>query len=376
MLTMCSAPMMILVGGLLGARIAPAPELATLPLAAIIVGTAASLIPAVLLMKRIGRKAGGYVGFGFGLAGALIGMQAARMGSFWLLIAGALCFGASIAFAQQFRFAALESLRDPEDFGKALSVMMLGGVVSAFLGPELGVRGRDLLHSPHGYAGSFLLLGGLLAIAMGLFAWFRNPAPPATETMEAGRPLGSILASPFFLVALVASASSYGVMSFVMTATPISMRELCGLDLSDTKRVIQIHIACMFLPSLAGGYLMRRWGASRMMMAGAVLYAGMMGVGLSGQATLHYGAALVLLGIGWNFLFVSGTALLPRAYRPTERFKAQAAHDFAVFAIQATASLGSGWFLYRFGWDALIWACLPALLAAFGAGWWSWSKGQ
>ncbi len=361
---------MVFVGGLLGKELAPSPKWATLPLTAIILGTALSTIPAAMLMKRIGRKRGSYVGFGFALLGTFLAMQASLLGSFELFIASALVLGVNLAFSQQFRFAALESLDSPKDFPLALSVLMLGGIVSAFLGPELGLAGKDLIPSPHGYAGSFLLLGGVIVLSMILFAWFVEPEAREEVGNQPARPMRVIVANPIFVVAIGAGAVGFGVMSLVMTATPLNMHELCGFDLVSTKRVIQGHIASMFLPSLFGGFLIKRFGIGRILLAGACLYLVMMAIGLAGQELIHFWGTLILLGIGWNFLFVGGTALLPIAYRATERFKAQAINDFVVFGVQATASLGAGWLLFGFGWTVLIWTCLPGIIfAAAGAAW-------
>lgn len=373
---MSSAPLMVFVGGLLGRQLAPSPKWATLPLTALILGTAISTIPAAMLMKRVGRKRGSYVGYGFALLGSLLAMQAALSASFALFLTSALLLGVNLAFAQQFRFAALESLEDPDDFPTAFSVMMLGGLVSAFLGPEIGLLGKDLIASPHGYAGSFLLLSGLILASMAFFSLFREPIVPSQESEEPARSIVAIARNPFFFIAILASGVSFGVMSFVMTATPLNMHELCGIDLSVTKRVIQGHLASMFLPSLFGGWLIKRLGVGRVLLGGSILYGGMMVVGLAGQALLHFWGSLILLGVGWNFLFLGGTTLLPKAYRLSERFKAQAFNDLAVFGLQAIASLGAGWFLFEFGWSVLIWACLPAVLAVAVAAVWLIRKGQ
>ena len=367
---------MVFVGGLLGKHLAPSPKLATLPLTALILGTALSTIPAAMLMKRVGRKRGSYVGYILALLGTFLAMQAALNASFGLFLSGAFLLGANLAFAQQFRFAALESLDDPNDFPTAFSVMMLGGIVSAFLGPEIGLSGKDLLDSPHGYAGSFLLLAGLILISMTVFALFKEPVVSNREGEEPARPVLEIARSPLFFIAILASGVSFGVMSFVMTATPLNMHEICGIDLSSTKRVIQIHIASMFLPSLFGGWLIKRLGIGRVLLAGSVVYGGMMAVGLAGQELMHFLGSLILLGVGWNFLFTGGTALLPKTYRNSERFKAQAFNDFAVFGVQAIASLGAGWFLFEFGWSILVWACLPAVAAVGIAGLWLIRKGE
>lgn len=367
---MSGVPMTILVSGLLGARIAPSAKLATLPLAVTILGIACSTIPAALLNRRLGRKRSGFLGFACLAAGGASGWMAASSASFAWLLAGSALIGASVAFAQQFRFAALESLERPEDAGAALSILMSGGLVAAYVGPELGALGKDLLPSPHGFAGSFALLIVLAGLASVAFAFYREPPAAAEPEKGAGRPLKRLMASPLFLIALGAGAASYVVMSFVMTATPISMQELCGFSLEETKRVIQSHIFAMFLPSLAGGFLIRRVGLGGMVSIGALGFGAAIAFGLAGERFGHFWGALVALGLGWNFLFVGGTALLPRAYEPAERFKAQAANDFVVFGCQAAASLSAGWFLYSFGWEAMLWTCAPVALAALGAGLW------
>jgi len=154
-------------------------------------------------------------------------------------------------------------------------------------------------------------------------------------------------------------------MSFVMTATPINMYELCGFEIGDTKRVIQTHIACMFLPSFFSGWLLKKFGPEKLLIAGALIYGVMMLLALGGQSFLHFWTSLIFLGIGWNFLFLSGTSLLPLSYQPNERFRVQAANDFIVFATQAVASLSAGWFLFQYGWNILIWTCIVPIIAVF-----------
>ncbi len=369
-LSMSTSPLLVFVGGFLGKELAPSPQWATVPLTGMIVGTAVSTVPAAMLMRRFGRKRGSFIGFGFALTGTTLAFQAALIGNFWLFLASAVLMGTNLAFTAQFRFAALESLKDPADFPLALSVLMLGGLIAAFLGPELGLAGKDLVASPHGFAGSFLCLGGLIVVSMILFTLFSEPVVNVVESKAPSRTLSQIVSNPIFAIAVGACAISFLVMSLVMTATPLNMHEICGIDLSHTKRVLQGHIASMFLPSLAGGYLMKRFGIGKMLLAGAVLYGGMMLFSLRGQELIHFWGALLALGVGWNFLFIGGTALLPRAYRESERFMVQAFNDLIMFGCQALGAIGAGWFLFGFGWNVLIWTCLPAIiLSALGAIW-------
>lgn len=356
--------MMILVGGLLAAKIAPTPKLATLPQASLIVGTACSTIPVALLLRRFGRKRGSLLGYLFSLASAAFGFAAAMQNSFPLLVVTGVCMGVAVAFWQQFRFAALESVNDPSLNGPVLSVMMGSGLISAFLGPEIGARGSNAFSSLPTYAGSFLLLGGLVLLSLILFRFYRETVINAVAADERPRPLRAIVTSPRFFIPSLCAAIGFGVMSFVMTATPLTMHEVCGFDLGDTKKVIQSHIIAMFLPSIFSGGLMKRFGVGRVMAVGAALYAVVVLIGLAGAELMHFWGSLVLLGVGWNFLFLGGTALLPQSYRDSERFKAQAVNDFVVFGSQAVAALSSGWFVFSFGWRGLMFACLPFLCLA------------
>ena len=365
---MSCAPFLILAGGLIGAQLAPTAELATLPIAMMIVGSALATIPTVMVLKRFGRKRGSYVGYAIQLLGIGAVFYATLNASWAALLVGTALMGVSFAFAQQYRFAALESLKNKDDFGTALAVMMSGGLVAAYVGPELAASGRDLIESATGYAGSCLLLAGVCCVGALIFGLFKDPVIEE-ETVEGhGRSLLEIARGRFFLISIVVTAVAFGVMSLVMTATPVNMNELCGYSLMDSKWVIQSHLAAMFLPSFLTPLLMRKLGQSTLMMIGAAIYVGMIVVALMGQEFMHFWWALILLGVGWNFLFVTGTALLPRSYRASERFKTQALNDFIVFGIQATASLSAGWLLFSFSWEVLVWVCLPAALLALAGG--------
>lgn len=359
--SMTAAPLVILIGGLVGARLAPSPELATLPVAVLILGTAVSTLPASLLMQKVGRRLGFLTGNAVAIAGCLLGYLALHQTSFGLLLLATACLGFNIAFVNQYRFAAMESV-STERHGQAVSWLLLGGIFAAIVGPEAGARGETLTATP--YAGSFLLLAALQLVSTLLLTFgFRDPVMTADTTKADGRPWSRLLAQPLLWLALLSGAVAYSVMSLVMTAAPISMHEFDHHSLALTKGAIQAHILAMFLPSLATATLIRRFGPQMLLVAGLVIYAGMIVVSLSGRGLGHYGGSLILLGIGWNFLFVAGTALLPRTYVGKERFRVQAVNDFLVFGTQAIASLGAGWFLFQFGWNTLIWITLPLVCA-------------
>ena len=360
--SMTAPPLVILIGGLVGARIAPSPGLATLPLAMLVLSTALSTIPASLIMRRLGRRLGFLTGNLVAISGALLGMWALLQESFTLLLVASACLGFNMAFVNQYRFAAMEGVEEGRQ-GQAVSFLLLGGIFAALIGPEAGARGEQLLTQP--YAGSFLLLALLQAVVTLLLLFgFRNTQVSGSTSMEdKGRAWSALLSQPLLWLALLAGVVSYSVMSLVMTAAPISMHDMDHHSLAATKTTIQAHILAMFVPSLATGWLIRRFGPVRLLVAGLSIYGFMIVAGLSGRTLGHYGTTLILLGIGWNFLFVAGTSLLPHCYQGNERYRVQALNDFLVFGTQAAASLGAGWLLFQLGWSPLLWATVPAVLA-------------
>lgn len=350
--------MMVLITGLLGAAIAPDPKMATLPAAMLIVGTASATIPAALWMQKVGRKLGMATGIILALIGAGLAYHAAITSNFWLLVTGMVLFGFNAAFTQQGRFIILENSSGDKQQADGLTLGLLANLFAAVLGPWLGAFGRDMVDSPAGFAGSFALAAGVLIVGLGVLSQFKNLAVSQSAQSGSGRPLLSIARQPIFLIAMGSAAIGYGVMSLVMTATPISMHQMSGHSLDHTRFVIQSHIVAMFLPSLLSGYLVKRGLRTSLLVTGLALYLFVVAIGFRGIEVMHYWWALVLLGIGWNLLFLTSTALLPKAYREEERFKAQALNDFLIFSIQALAAFGAGWLLFNLGWNSVLWIAL------------------
>jgi len=365
-LMMAGTSLMVLLAGIIGTTFAPSTDLATLPIALVVVGLAASTLPTGKLLNRFGRRPI-FIAYGFIAVGAaVLAMESLATGSFAGFCAAAALMGWAGAAGHQYRFAALEAV--PAELApKATSVLLFGGILAAFIGPEIAVRGRYLLATE--YAGSFLLLMLSYAAGIVLISLHREPALSVTARSGAGRPLGEILRSPVVILAISAAALGYGVMSLLMTATPISMHGHGGHSLEATKFVIQSHIAAMYLPSLLYATLFARLGFRGMLWAGIGVYLACLVIALIDTDFLHYWVALVLLGVGWNFLFLSGTNLLSHGYRPEERFRVQSVNDFLVFSVQAIASLGSGWLLYHWGWEGVVYVCVPAVVA-FGVFLW------
>jgi len=364
-LALSSASMMVMAGGLLGAEIAPSPQYATIPLTLMILSTAAGVFPAALLMKRYGRRIGTLMGLTCAVIGALIAAFSAIHQDFYGLILGAVSLGFSMAFVAQMRFAVIESLAEVKDIPKAISILMIGSMFAAVLGPEVAVLGKDWINSPFGYAGSFVGLAVMIIISMLLVSTLAPIGVAEQKQDLKQRPLLQIIKQPMFVIAVCAGAVAYGVMSYVMTASPLSMHQINHHDLASTKWVIQSHIIAMYLPSLFSAVLIGYFGVSRLMAMGTLVYLVVIIVGLSGQAVMHYWWAMVFLGIGWNFLYTAGTVLLPETYHSSERFKVQATNDFIIFFIQAIASLAAGWILFQWGWDGLIKLVIPAVVLMF-----------
>ncbi len=272
-LVMAASPVIVFIGGILATSMNADPALVTLPVTVMILGVASAAIPAALLAKKQGRRFATYTGFSIGLFGTLLAMVAALNASFELFVLASLLFGASTAFIQQLRFAAIESISDCKDVPTVLSILMLSGIFSAFLGPEIAVTAKDWLSSPHGYAGSFLFLAGLFVVAMVLMLKFKNPEIIQSENQGEVRPLSEIIKQPIFIIAILSAAIGFALMSYLMTATPLSMHHLHGHSLHDTKWVIQSHIAAMFIPSLFTALLVKRIGLKNLMLTGTIIYA-------------------------------------------------------------------------------------------------------
>lgn len=346
-----TGPLVVFIGGFIGIQLAPSATLATLPISCMIAGIAVFTYPVIRLMSHLGRKRGFVFTTVFGVLNCLFAAFAIEQHSFWLLCTAIFLFGVPLAANQQCRFAAMESVR-PEQAGTAVSVLLLAGLVAAFIGPEIGALGHQLLTSP--FSASFLLLAVAMLTALAFIAGLVPTDAQFSSAQQPPRAIGDILRQPLFWVALSAAACGFAVMSFIMTATPISMHVHHHYDMQQTKVVIQSHIVAMYLPSLFGAWLIQRIGAIKMLVIGIIAMFICLLIGLAGQQYVHYWLALVLLGVGWNFMFVSGTTLLPRCYQPEEKYRVQGINDLSVFASQAVASLSAGLVLTYTGWHGIL----------------------
>ena len=308
------------VTALTGASLTDDAAMATLPLALQFVGTMAATIPASLLMGRVGRRSGFSIGQTIGVVFALLSAYAVYQGYFWLFAVGSAGLGVHNAFWQYLRFAASEAVSRPKR-ARAISYVLAGGVVAAVAGPWLATHSRDLMN-PVLFAGSYAVLAGLCAATILLLQTVRFRSPEFAESAPGGRPLMEIVLTPIFITAVLSSALGYGVMVLVMTATPLAMVGH-GFHFSDAAFVIQWHVLGMFVPSFFTGKLIDRFGVTAIITVGVFLNLGAMILNLSGVTLENFWIALVLLGTGWNFMYIGGTTLLTESYRPEERAKVQ-----------------------------------------------------
>lgn len=351
---------LVTLGGIIGSSLSSNPAFATLPVSMMVVSVAATTIPASMLMRRVGRRAGFAMSSISAAVSVLLAAHALQEASFGWFVLSAAVFGINMAFSQQYRYAAAESVAT-RYAGRAISLVLLGAIGGAFLGPELVSRGAAWSDTP--YVGTLLCLAVLYVIQALLFS-FLIPlrGEQGSVVTGVGRPLSEIIRQPLFIVSVLCGTAAYGVMTLIMTATPLSMHINDGYALDETARVIRSHVIAMYLPSLVSGFLLERVGTVRFMAAGAIALLAASMVGLQGHSMMHYWWALVLLGVGWNFLYVGGTTMLTLTYTLEERFRAQAVNEFSVFGTSATASLLAGTVIHLYGWHTLVMLPLPLLI--------------
>ena len=355
-----AAPVTVFLSGIIGSQISPIKSLATLPMSISIIGIAIGSIIASKLMSLIGRKNGFIIASIGNSIFSILAAYSIFIQNFFLFCFANLLIGIGMAFTHQYRFAAAESV-DKSIAPKAISILLFGGIISAFLGPSLANYTKDLI-SENLYVGSYLSLAFLTFIPSILFLFYESKSKIETSLEYIGRGYLELLSQPKFLQALIASAFGYAIMTFLMTATPISMHVMENFSLSKTSFVIQFHVASMFLPSLITGHLIKKFGHSNIMYVGLVFYSITIIASFFEQTFFNYMFALIFLGLGWNFLFISGTSLLTLTYREEEKFKAQGLNDFIVYSVHALGSLSAGIFLTLTNWKIMNIMCVPFMI--------------
>jgi MFS family permease len=363
---------MVLLAGIIGARLAPDAKLATLPVTCGVIGIAMATLPAALAMQRFGRKRIFVAAQLWAAGGAVLAAYSLTLASFPLYCAASFIIGSQLAFMAQYRFAAAESV-EPERVSQVVATVMLGTLGAALIAPWLVIELRGW--SGTEYVGSFLALACAYLLGIATLQGYREPLARHDQATGEARPLSRIARQPALTIAVTASAVGYLVMVMIMTATPVSMHVVDRHSVEQTALVIQSHVLSMYLPSLLSGWLIARLGVLRMMTAGVLSGALCVAVAASGHSVTNYWGALVALGLGWNLLYVSGTTLLTRTYRPSERFKVQGLNDLVLFSISAIVSLLAGVLLSAVGWRVLNGIALaPLAIAMMGIGMLFWRR--
>ena len=354
-----AAPVTIFLSGIIGSQLTSIKVLSTLPTSMMIVGTALFTIFASKIMSHIGRQKGFILACILTSLSALIAAYAIYIDSFYLYCITCFTIGNGLAFTHQYRFAAAESV-DKDMIPRAISIIMLAGILSAIIGPNVAIFFKDIIEG-YTFVGSYLALSVLTTIPIFALFFFKQAAPNQKKVIVPGRSYRELLKVPRFTQSIVVAAMAYAIMSFLMTATPISMHTIDGHSVAATGYVIQSHIVAMFLPSLLTGKLIKRFGHSSVIYAGVLFLFLTMLMSLFEHTYINYLISLISLGLGWNFLFITSTSLLVVSYKEHERFKAQGFNDIMVFSMQATASLSAGFVLSLLGWQIMNIICIPFL---------------
>ena len=344
---------------LVGFEIADNKALATLPISFHLIGTMLAGIPASLLMKRVGRRYGFMIGTGIGASGALAATLSIIYSNFALFCASIFCLGILSGFTQLYRFTAADVV-SKEFRTKAVSLVLCGGIIAGFIGPTVASKARDLIADAP-FAGSYLFVILFHVLIVAILFVIRLPQPSVEEQSGEQRPLKVIFSQPKFIVAVLTSMIGYGVMSMIMTATPLAMTNGSGHHFSDAAFVIQWHVVGMFAPSFFTGSLIHRFGALPIIFTGILLNLLCIGINFAGTDVLNYWSALILLGMGWHFMFVAGTTMVTETYRPAEKAIVQGVNDFFVFGAAAISSLLSGVAQTTLGWEAVNLGTIPLL---------------
>ncbi len=357
-----AATITVFLSGIIGSQITSINSLSTLPTALYVVGTAIFTILAARIMSKIGRRLGFIFAALGSSAASLLAAFAISQQSFILFCISCLILGMGAAFNHQYRFAAAESV-EKEKVPNAISILMLAGIVSSFLGITLANYTKNLIPD-HLYVGSYLLLAVFTFMPAIFFIFYKNNEKTKIDFNNKynGRRLSEIIFQPKFLQAIIAATFAYVVMSFLMTATPLSMHVMEKMSLENTGLVLQFHLVAMFLPSLITGHLIKKFGHSNIMYIGVLFFVVTIILSLFEQTFANYMVALIFLGLGWNFLFISGTSLVVLTYKEEDKFRVQGINDLIVFSTMALASLSAGILLSLTSWTTMNLICIPFLV--------------
>ncbi|WP_113326039.1 MFS transporter [Agrobacterium cavarae] len=347
-----AGPLSFSVGALAGYQLLGADKsLATAPLTGFNIGVALGAVAVALAARFLGRKAGFILGALLCSTGGALAAVALFRTDFWLFALGLMLIGLAGGFTQKIRFAAADA--SPSFYKpKAISWILAGGIVSAIVGPQLAIFGKDVL-APVTFAGTFIALVPLGLLAAGILCFLKLPELKQTVSSAPARPLFEIIATRRFITGMICGIGSYALMTFMMTGAPLAMVIGCGFPSELATLGIQWHVLAMFGPSFFTGVLITRFGAEKVVAAGLVILMACAIVAHMGVELWNFWLALILLGAGWNFGFIGATSIVSSSYRPHEADKVQGFHDIILFGTVALSSFSSGQVFTAWGWSVM-----------------------
>ena len=356
-----NSTVIVAIGGIAGAILAPDPTLATLPITLMAVGMWIGTLPVGMLAKAYGRRSALQIGSACGALAGIISSAAMLRGSFALLLIGSFCGGLYAAAHQSYRFAATDTA-SMQFRAKAVARVLAGGMFAAVIGPQIVILTKDIWPA-YLFAGTFLVQSACAVLAGAVLSLLKLPQPAVARSLGEGRRLAEIIGKPRFIVAVACGVASYVVMNMMMTAAPLAM-VMCHHSVGEAALGIQWHVIGMYAPSFFTGALIARFGLPAVVATGLLLIAVAAAIGVLGIALWNFWAALALLGAGWNFAFVGATTLVIECHGPRERNKAQAFNDFLIFGSMAVGSFSSGALLASYGWTAVNEVVFPVVVVA------------
>jgi MFS family permease len=336
--------------GLVGTILSTNSALATIPLSLQFLTIALTLIPVSLLMGKFGRRPMFLIGALCAFIGCLIIAFSILSKSFSLFILGSILLGFSQANQQFYRYAAADNVSSNLK-SKAISLVLAGGVIAAIVGPEISKYSFDFFPN-YIYLASYLFAALIQILNFIILVFIKIEKPKLNQNPI--RPLSSILFQKQLIIAILAAAIGYSLMSFIMTATPLQIVNVCKLGDEASASVIQWHVIAMFTPSFFTGFIIMKLGSRKVMMIGVLIYIVSISFAIIGQTFQHFWMSLFLCGLGWNFLYVGGSDVIAKSALPEERAKVQGVTDFIIFSFVAIGSFFAGVLHTKIGWEIMM----------------------
>ena len=350
----------VLLGGIITSQIMLKDSLATLPMTLMIIGIAISAPIASRFMSIWGRQKGFLFSSVLSCFALILCSIAIYSQNFFIFAIGNFLIGSSQAFIHQYRFAASESVKK-EFIPRSISIILLLGIISALLSSNFAEYFKDFFPN-NLFLGSYIFLSFTAIIPFFILFFYEDIRNTNEHSKLKIETIFKLLKNIKIIQSIVSAGLGYFTMAIIMTATPLHMHLVNKFTLFETSIVIQLHVIGMFLPSLFSGDLIKRFGNTNIIYAGVVILFLSILTNTFFDFYYSYMLGLILLGVGWNFLFVSGSSLLVVSYEEKDKFTAQGLNDFIVFSTQGIGSLSAGFLLYFSNWTVINLLCVPLLI--------------